>query len=356
MARLNLIQTGGSGSGGGTPPGSPIGSVLGNNSGVFGGMPGSLIDFVNGTLIIAPPDGGSSVVAAVSITGDDQGNDILVLNSNGGTPAITIDTSGDISLADTLSIQTGLGGGIILVGGVLDLGSVAHPTELRDINASPGSPTYLLSSTGTGVEWFPAPTLAATTVRTAQAYFGAYNATTGAFTFYQPVAADLSDTATSGNVLRGNGTSFVSAQPSPSDLSVGALTTGITAATNAIASDASTQVATDAFVQLALDLSMATAPINLGGLGPATLSFSCLGTGAKVNYIASGGAVTAITIWIPFVGSGYLAGDLVIVAGGNYDALLLITAVAGGGYPTADSILYGGTGYTSGTSNAILPN
>src|SRR5208282_1109710 len=149
---------------------------------------------------------------------------------------------------------------------------------------------------------------------------------------------------------------FTQSQPSPSDLSVGALTTGITAATNAIASDASTQVATDAFVQLALDLSMATAPINLGGLGPATLSFSCLGTGAKVNYTASGGAVTAITIWIPFVGSGYLAGDLVIVAGGNYDALLLITAVAGGGYPTADSILYGGTGYTSGTSNANLPN
>src|SRR5208337_5096891 len=29
---------------------------------------------------------------------------------------------------------------------------------------------------------------------------------------------------------------------------------------------------------------------------------------------------------------------------------------AGGGYPTAGSILYGGTGYVSGTSNAILPN
>jgi hypothetical protein len=42
----------------------------------------------------------------------------------------------------------------------------------------------------------------------------------------QPAAADLSDTATSGNVLRGNGTSFVSATLAAADLSNGVTGTG----------------------------------------------------------------------------------------------------------------------------------
>ena len=61
----------------------------------------------------------------------------------------------------------------------------------------------------------------------------------------------------------------------------------------------------------------------------------------------------ASQFWIPFVGSGYKAGDLVSVAGGNNDAILAISAVGGAGYPTSGVILYGGTGYTSGTGAAI---
>src|SRR5208337_944921 len=61
--------------------------------------------------------------------------------------------------------------------------------------------------------------LPATTVAVSHEWLNSYNAATGAFGQIQPAAADLSDTATSGNVLRGNGTSFVSAQLGYSDLS-----------------------------------------------------------------------------------------------------------------------------------------
>src|SRR5208282_2183034 len=63
------------------------------------------------------------------------------------------------------------------------------------------------------------PTLAATIAATTHKWLNSYTSTTGAFTQSQPAAADLSDTATSGNVLRGNGVSFVSAQLGYSDLS-----------------------------------------------------------------------------------------------------------------------------------------
>ncbi len=197
------------------------------------------------------------------------------------------------------------------------------------------------------------PTLAATTAAVSHQWLTSYNATTGAFGQTQPAAADLSDSASSaGYVLRANGTSFVSAQLGVADLAFGALANFTTATTQPNASDASTKVATDAFVQNAIELSMGTLPLNLGGLGPATYSFASLGSGALVNYMASGGVITSITVWVPFVGSGYKAGDLITVSGGNYDAIIAVTAVAGGGYPTLGVILYGGTGYTSGTSIA----
>src|SRR5208282_870553 len=79
------------------------------------------------------------------------------------------------------------------------------------------------------------------------------------------------------------------------------------------------------------------------------------GTGALVNFTAVAGAITSITIWIPFVGSGYKAGDIVTVAAGNYDAQILVTAVTSG-VPSSGVILYGGTGYVSGTSTALPPN
>ena len=62
------------------------------------------------------------------------------------------------------------------------------------------------------------PTLPANNAGTTHQFFTAYNSGTGVFSLARPSAADLSDTATSGNVLRGNGTDFVSAQLQYSDL------------------------------------------------------------------------------------------------------------------------------------------
>ena len=126
------------------------------------------------------------------------------------------------------------------------------------------------------------------------------------------------------------------------------LASGI-AATTQPPIDNSTLIATDAFVQTAVELSMATVPLSITG---GTYSFASLGVNALVNYTATAGAITAITIWIPFVGSGYAIGDIVTPAGGNYDAMIVVTAISGAGAPTAGTILYGGTGYTSGTSKA----
>ena len=75
-----------------------------------------------------------------------------------------------------------------------------------------------------------------------------------------------------------------------------ALPSGTTAATVPNPSDASANVASDAFVQSAIELSMGTVPLNLASQGPATYSFACLGTGSLVNFAASGGAITSITI------------------------------------------------------------
>src|SRR5208282_195632 len=83
---------------------------------------------------------------------------------------------------------------------------------------SVGTSGQLLSSTVTGTAWTTVilPTTAAATTHK---WLNSYTSTTGAFTETQPAAADLSDTANSGNVLRGNGTSFVSAQLGYGDLS-----------------------------------------------------------------------------------------------------------------------------------------
>jgi len=131
----------------------------------------------------------------------------------------------------------------------------------------------------------------------------------------------------------------------------GALPSGTTATTNPNPADNSANVASDAFVQNAIDLSMATVPLTITG---GTYSFASLGGGGKVNVTASAGAITGIVVWVP-IGSGYAAGDIVTIAGGNYDSMIVVTTVNGSGQPTAGTILYGGTGYSSGTGNAIPP-
>ena len=128
------------------------------------------------------------------------------------------------------------------------------------------------------------------------------------------------------------------------------LPNGSTATTQPNPYDVSTNIATDSFVVRSVVLQMATTPISnvTGGM----YSFDSQGTGALVNYAVTNGAISSITTWIPFVGSGYAIGDVITPQAGNYDALIVVTGLSGS-IPNAGTILYGGTGYSSGTSVAL---
>jgi len=116
--------------------------------------------------------------------------------------------------------------------------------------------------------------------------------------------------------------------------------------------DATTKIATDAFVQLAVQASMATLPLNLGGIsGP--VSFASQGAGALFNVTVTGGVITAISIAFSVGGSGYKVGDCLKPTGGNQDAVIYVASVSGTAAATV-SILYGGTGYSNGTSGSSI--
>jgi hypothetical protein len=154
-------------------------------------------------------------------------------------------------------------------------------------------------------------------------WLDSYDSVTGLFTHSRPAAADLSDTPTSGNVLRGNGTAFVSAQLAAADLSNGvtgtgavvladspALTTSPTAPTQTL-SDNSTKIATTAFVKGqgygAATLSGVSTSLNPGSMTAgqrATVNVAV--TGATTAMVATCSPTTdpgAGFVWHAFVAS-----------------------------------------------------
>lgn len=86
---------------GGTTPGGTAGQLQGNNTGVFGGLPGSTLDFTNGTIALAPTGTG----VPLSVTGDAHASDIQDWTANAasggtpGTPNVKIDTFGNTTIA-----------------------------------------------------------------------------------------------------------------------------------------------------------------------------------------------------------------------------------------------------------------
>jgi len=79
-----------------------------------------------------------------------------------------------------------------------------------------------------GINWFTTtlPLFPISLANAVHKWLNSYDSTTGLFTQTQPAAADLSDVATAGNVLRGNGTAFISAVLAAADLSNGVTGTG----------------------------------------------------------------------------------------------------------------------------------
>ncbi len=107
--------------------------------------------------------------------------------------------------------------------------------------------------------------------------------------------------------------------------------------------DSSTNAANTAFVQSAINASMATKPLALGGAGGGLYSFASLGSGALIVYGTSGGAINSI-LSVGSPGTGYKVGDLISVVAGNNDAVLRVLTLSGSGIASV-GILYGGTGY-----------
>src|ERR1700677_771490 len=130
---------------GGTPGGAN-GNVQGNNSGVFGGLPGSTIDFINGLLSLAPTGTG----AALSVTGDSHESDIQDWYQNGNaTPVVLVDFDGNLSLTSqgsgtqfcALSVEGSTGNPIAEFNSA---SSYATPGYATFISASDGSVTLKL--------------------------------------------------------------------------------------------------------------------------------------------------------------------------------------------------------------------
>lgn len=174
------------GGGGGGTPGSPNLSIQGNNGGSFGGVPGTVCDFTNGTIAIAP-SGVAASVAALTVTGDSVPNDVQDWFINGGsTPAVLIDPSGNFFVQDpggdfitaqvsagsaTLYVIAGGGGGTVtifsgsisselsLAAGTCSITEIAQTGEAtrqctdgtgdtENLNLTGGTTQYQLSDTG----------------------------------------------------------------------------------------------------------------------------------------------------------------------------------------------------------------
>lgn len=87
------------------PAAPPLGSLQGNNASHFGGVLGSSIDFTNGLISLTPPGTG----VALTITGDAHASDIQDWFVNGGgSPAVSIASSGTVSITPGISSVTAL--------------------------------------------------------------------------------------------------------------------------------------------------------------------------------------------------------------------------------------------------------
>lgn len=138
-------------------------------------------------------------------------------------------------------------------------------------------------------------------------WLDSYDANTGGFTSSRPSAANLSDTPTTGHVLRGNGTAFVSDTLAAPDLSNGVTgtgfvvlsasptLTGVPTAPTAAATDNSTEIATTAFVKSQV-LSGTSTSLNPGVMTS--------GQRATVNVTVTGATTAMVATCSPTVDPG----------------------------------------------------
>lgn len=143
----------------------------------------------NGTSSAAPAWTAISTTDLPSIPNTSLTNSQVTVNGDGTVlsssgPTIALGGSGSLALNTQAATY-------VLAGPTS--GPNAAPTFRALASTDIPALAYLSSST----------VLAATTTRTAHEFMGAYSAVTGAFSFYQPAVADLSDTPNANTVLAG---------------------------------------------------------------------------------------------------------------------------------------------------------
>lgn len=136
--------------GGGSAAGS-TGQMQGNNSGSFGGVAGTVLDFTNGTIEIAPPTGAAGV-AALTVTGDSSGvNDCFDVFTNDDTLVLQVDTLGNV-VFNGITFDTN--GDLRTSNNLICNGPIFLGDNLIDVTSSSGTSGQLLSrASGGGVQW-----------------------------------------------------------------------------------------------------------------------------------------------------------------------------------------------------------
>jgi hypothetical protein len=179
-------------------PGGSSGNVQGNNAGVFGGLPGSVIDFTNGLLALATVGFG----VALSVTGDSSSSNIQnwYVNGQSGSSwgmsavpygdAIGVQLSMVDSSGNTATLDSGASDGLQLSSGanLADL-SVNNGLFVRNITGSVQIKGNTSTFLGSSIFMQPAS--------------GAYNGSTSgiALTIVGSNTGDLSRWYTNGSVL-----------------------------------------------------------------------------------------------------------------------------------------------------------
>lgn len=136
--------------GGGSAAGS-TGQMQGNNSGAFAGVAGTVLDFTNGTIEIAPPTGAAGV-AALTVTGDSSGvNDCFDVFTNDDTLVLQVDTLGNV-VFNGITFDTN--GDLRTSNNLICNGPILLGDNLFDVTSSSGTSGQLLSrASGGGVQW-----------------------------------------------------------------------------------------------------------------------------------------------------------------------------------------------------------
>jgi hypothetical protein len=339
-SNISLTATGG---GGGTPGGTS-GEIQYNNAGVFGGIPGSMVNGPFGQVTIAP----TGTAVALALIGDSAGSDILDLYTNAENNALSVDSSGDLLVY----------GGLIMSGN----GTIATSGAIQDYNGSSGIAGQVLSSTGSQILWASAGTGTVTSVSFTGGLISVATPTTtpaltvagtsGGVPYFSSASTWASSAAMpAGDFVLGGGAgaaptaSFSIVPVAKGGTGTGSTLVGIVRGGNPFTAS---EISGDATTSGSNALTLATVNANVGSFTYASITVNAKGL---ITAAASGAAPTG-TVTSVAAGTGLTASPSPITTAGTIS--LTNTAVIPGSYSYA-SITVNAQGQLTAASSGAAP-